>query len=304
MLVSSVITLLTIGSTFVSASNYGTYNLLSNDRAAGRLVFPLTTLSQKEIILSNVENALAIWASYDFKKAKYGPAADPFPTIKNLRRDIKTITDKELQLGLTDAFAMIRDHHTRWCNMAPYRCFYATTSVRFTFIEGDVDIIKNPTVVVTSTSKSSKLRSLFGEDYSKIKAGDELLAVNGLSFVDWFEKNKFTSGFGANEFGGQRTALDYLTTIYGKINRLPSEDSIDFQFKSRVNPEIIYTVTVPYVSGRNEDCWNLGSNLYKSLVDTTLPGTPETSLLVSAEQPGHNQESDTPLLSPRGSPNG
>ncbi|KAH6578483.1 hypothetical protein BASA61_000241 [Batrachochytrium salamandrivorans] len=100
--------------------------------------------------------------------------------------------------------------------MAPYCCFYATTEVEFTFIEGDADITKNPTVVVTSTAKHPDLLALFGEDYSKIQAGDELLAINGLSFVKWFEKNKFKYGFGANEFGGQRAALKYLTTIYGK----------------------------------------------------------------------------------------
>ncbi|KAH6581253.1 hypothetical protein BASA60_002530 [Batrachochytrium salamandrivorans] len=56
-------------------------------------------LPKREVILSNVENALAIWASYDSKKAKYGPAADPFPIVKKLRENIKTITDEELQLG-------------------------------------------------------------------------------------------------------------------------------------------------------------------------------------------------------------
>ncbi|KAH9244398.1 hypothetical protein BASA81_018199, partial [Batrachochytrium salamandrivorans] len=137
MLVSSVIVILTIIATSVSADNYAKFNLLKNDRAAGRFVFPPTTLAQKEVILSNVESALTI------------------------------------------------------------------------------------------------------------QAGDELLAIDGLSFVNWFEQNKFKYGFGANEFGGQRAALDYLTTIYGEINRLPSEDSITFKFKSRANPEIIYTVNVP-----------------------------------------------------------
>ncbi|KAH6574195.1 hypothetical protein BASA60_005646 [Batrachochytrium salamandrivorans] len=100
--------------------------------------------------------------------------------------------------------------------MAPYGCFYATTGVAFTFIEGDADIIKNPTVVVTSTAKHPVIRPLFGEDYSKIQAGDELLAIDGLSFVEWFEQNKFKYGGGANEFGGQRAGLEYLTMIYGK----------------------------------------------------------------------------------------
>ncbi|KAH6591048.1 hypothetical protein BASA50_009048 [Batrachochytrium salamandrivorans] len=212
MLASSLIVLLAISATSVSAANYAKYNLLKDDRDAGRLIFLPTTLAQKEVILSNVDNAFAIWASYDSKKAKYESAADPFPTIKDLRKTIEKVTDGEFNLGLTDAFAMIRDQHTRWTTMAPYCCFYATTEVEFTFIEGDVDITTKPTVVVTSTAKHPNLLALFGEDYSKIEAGDELLAINGLSFVKWFEKNQFKYGFGANEFGGQRAALKYLTT--------------------------------------------------------------------------------------------
>ncbi|KAH9263386.1 hypothetical protein BASA83_013218 [Batrachochytrium salamandrivorans] len=67
MLVFPVIALLAIGSTSVSADNYVTYNLLKNDRAAGRLVFPPTTLAQKKVILSNVENAFAM--GFDLDKA-------------------------------------------------------------------------------------------------------------------------------------------------------------------------------------------------------------------------------------------
>ncbi|KAH6578677.1 hypothetical protein BASA61_000142 [Batrachochytrium salamandrivorans] len=140
----------------------------------------------------------------------------PIPYVKKLRENIKTVTDEELQLGLTDAFVMIRDKHTRWTNMAPYGCFYATTGCDFYF-------------------KHPDLRPSLGR-ITPNQAGDELLAINGLSFVEWFKQNQFTSGAGANEFGGQRAALKYLTTIYGKINRLPSEDSITFQFKSRANP--------------------------------------------------------------------
>ncbi|KAH9273995.1 hypothetical protein BASA83_003630 [Batrachochytrium salamandrivorans] len=300
MFVSSAVALVTIGAASISNYNYAKYNLLSDDRAAGHLVFPPTTLAQKEVILSNVENALAVWVNYDSKIATYKSAADPFPTIKRLRENINTIADEQLQLGITDAFIMARDKHTRWTNMAPYGCFHATTGVTFTFIEGDPDITKKPTVVVTSTSTSSDLLFLFGEDYSKIQVGDELLAINGLSFFDWFQQNQFISGGGANVFGGQRAALDYLTTIYGKFNRLPSDDSINFQFKSRANPEIIYTVNVPYVSGHDEDCWDLGSKLYKSLVDTPFPGALSTNPPVSAEQPGHNHGSDTAHPSPGG----
>ncbi|KAH6584331.1 hypothetical protein BASA61_007536 [Batrachochytrium salamandrivorans] len=299
MLVSPLVALLAISATSVSASDYATFNLLKDDRDAGRLVFPPTTLAQRDAILSNIESTFTAWANYDSKILNYGPAADPFPTIKNLRKNIKTITDEDLQLGLTDAFTMIRDHHTRWINMAPYSCFYSTTGVRFSFIEGDADIAKNPTVVVTSTSTNPEVRSLFGEDFSKIQAGDQLLAVNGLSFVDWFEQNQFTSGGGANEFGGQRSALRFLSARYGEINRLPSEDSITFQFRSRTNPQNSYTVNVPYVSGHDDECWSLGSNLYKKLTGKSLPGTPPMSLPVSAEHLEDDHESNATRFSPR-----
>ncbi|KAH6562746.1 hypothetical protein BASA62_008939, partial [Batrachochytrium salamandrivorans] len=254
MLVSPLIALLAISATSVSASDYATFNLLKDDRDAGRLVFPPATLAQREVILSNVENAFTMWANYDSKKANYGAAADPFPTIKNLRKNIETITDEDLQLGLTDAFTMI---------------------------------------LVTSTSTNPEVRSLFGEDFSKIQAGDQLLAVNGLSFVDWFEQNQFKSGGGANEFGGQRSALRFLSTRYGETNRLPSEDSITFQFRSRTNPQNSYTVNVPYVSGHDEECWGFGSNLYKNLTGITLPGTPPMSWPFSAEHLENNHGPDS-----------
>ncbi|KAH6565957.1 hypothetical protein BASA62_006954 [Batrachochytrium salamandrivorans] len=300
MLVSPLIALLAISATSVSASDYATFNLLKDDRDAGRLVFPPTTLAQREVILSNIESTFTMWANYDSKILNYGPASDPFPTIKNLRKNIETITDEDLQLGLTDAFTMIRDHHTRWINVAPYSCFYSTTGVRFSFIEGDVDIAKKPTVVVVSTSTKPEIRSLFGEDFSKIQAGDQLLAVNGLSFVDWFEQNKFKSGGGANEFGGQRSALRFLSTRYGETNRLPSEDSITFKFKSRTNPQNRYTVKIPYVSGHDDECWGFGSNLYKNLTGITLPGTPPMTWPFSAEHLENNHESNATHLSSRG----
>ncbi|KAH9245848.1 hypothetical protein BASA81_016653 [Batrachochytrium salamandrivorans] len=177
---------------------------------------------------------------------------------------------------LLTAFVRIRDKHTRWANMAPYSCFYATTEVGFAFIEGDADITNKPTVVVTSTAESFELLALFGRITPRSKLEMNCWQSMGCPLLR-FKQNQFTSGAGANEFGGQRAALDYLTTIYGENNRLPSEDFIKFQFKSRAIPHNSYTVNVPYVSGHDEECWDLGSNLYKSITSKTLPGTPETS---------------------------
>ncbi|KAH6560501.1 hypothetical protein BASA60_000239 [Batrachochytrium salamandrivorans] len=212
MLVSSVVALLATAAVSVSAANYTNYNLLKDDRAAGRLVFIPSTPAEKNLILTNAENILTAWVNYDSKITNYGSAADPFPIIKNLRKNIGTITDEDLQLQLTDAFVMIRDQHTRWFKTGPYRCFAATTGLTYGFIEGDVDIRNKPTVVVTAITTNQAILDLFGKEYSKIQLGDELHTINGLSFVEWFKQNQFKAGDGANDFGGQRTALRYIGT--------------------------------------------------------------------------------------------
>ncbi|KAH6596767.1 hypothetical protein BASA61_003349 [Batrachochytrium salamandrivorans] len=274
MLVSSVVALLATAAVSVSAANYTNYNLLKDDRAAGRLVFIPSTPAEKNLILTNAENILTAWVNYDSKITNYGSAADPFPIIKNLRKNIGTITDEDLQLQLTDAFVMIRDQHTRWFKTGPYRCFAATTGLTYGFIEGDVDIRNKPTVVVTAITTNQAILDLFGKEYSKIQLGDELHTINGLSFVEWFKQNQFKAGDGANDFGGQRTALRYIGTVFGSVDRLPTVDSITLQFKSRTHYKRVYTVTVPYVTSHSAACWGLTSNLYQKLTNVTLPGTP------------------------------
>ncbi|KAH9250841.1 hypothetical protein BASA81_011351 [Batrachochytrium salamandrivorans] len=66
---------------------------------------------------------------------------------------------------------------------------------------------------------------------STVALGDELLTVNGLSFDDWYEKNRFILGFGANDSGGHSGAFKYLAKISGSSNILPEVDSITFQLK-------------------------------------------------------------------------
>ncbi|KAH9264063.1 hypothetical protein BASA83_012498 [Batrachochytrium salamandrivorans] len=163
--------------------------------------FPPTTLAQREVILSNVE-AFTMWANYDSKILNYGPASTHSLPSRTYARTLKQLLTRTSSL-VTDAFTMIRDHHTRWINVAPYSCFYLPPELDFP-LSGDVDIAKNPTVVVTSTSTNPKT---------------------------------VQSGGGANEFGGQRSALRFLSTRYGETNRLPSEDSITFKFNPELTPK-------------------------------------------------------------------
>ncbi|KAH9272256.1 hypothetical protein BASA83_005600 [Batrachochytrium salamandrivorans] len=243
MLVSSIVALLATAAASVSAANYTTFNLLRDDRAAGRLVFLPTTYAEKDLILTNAENILTAWVNYDSKIVNYGLSADPFPIIKSLRKNIS----KSLMRSSSSALLML--------------------------LSRSVTSIPKPTVVVTDITNIPELLDLFGKDYAKIQLGDELLTINGLSFVEWFKQNQFKAGGGANNFGGQRTALNYISTIYGAINRLPTVDSITLQFKPRTHYKRVYSVTVPYVTGHSAACWGLSSTLYQKLTNVTLPGT-------------------------------
>ncbi|KAJ8329926.1 hypothetical protein O5D80_002112 [Batrachochytrium dendrobatidis] len=276
MLVSSVVALLATAASVVSA-DYPSYNLIKTDRDAGRFTFVPTTRAQKEVIVKNAENVLAAWVNYDSKMTNYGSAADPFPIMKSVRSNIDKISDEELQLTLNDAFVKIRDQHTRWFKPAPYRCFFATTGLTYNFIEGDKDITNKPRVVVSNIIKTPEVLALMGKEYTKIELGDELVGINGKTFVEWFKENQFKSGDGANDFGGQRTALRYIGTIYGSVDRLPTEDSISLEFKSRAHYNHKYTIAVPYVTGHSRVCWELSSTLYQKVTNITLPDTPTSS---------------------------
>ncbi|EGF82426.1 hypothetical protein BATDEDRAFT_86231 [Batrachochytrium dendrobatidis JAM81] len=275
MLVSSVVALLATAASVVSA-DLPKYSLIKTDRDAGRFTFVPTTRAQKEITLKNAENILTAWVNYDSKIANYGSAADPFPIMKSVRSNIDKISDEELQLTLNDAFVMIRDQHTRWFKPGPYRCFFATTGLKYNFIDADKDIVNKPKVVVSDIVKIPEFLALMGNEYSKIKLGDELLGINGKTFVEWFKENQFKSGDGANDFGGQRNALRYIGTIYGSVDRLPTVDSISLKFKS-LSDNQEYTIAVPYVTSHSDVCWELSSTLYQRVANITLPGTPTGS---------------------------
>ncbi|KAJ8325868.1 hypothetical protein QVD99_004037 [Batrachochytrium dendrobatidis] len=286
MLCTAIVALLAAASSVSSAATvYPTFNLIKDDRDAGRFVFMPNTPAQREVVLSNAESILNVWVSRDSKIKNYGKAADPTPIMKDLRKRIASITDEELQQSLNDAFIMIRDQHTRFFKPAPYRCFFATTGLSYQLVEGDPDIRHKPKVVVSDITTIPDILKLMGKDYAKIKLGDELHTIDGKSFVEWFTENQFKAGDGANDFGGQRTTLDFLGTIYGSINRLPTNDHITLQFKARAKYNRIYTVKVPYVSGHNNACWTLSSNMYKGLTNITLPGTP---ILPSHMMPTHH----------------
>ncbi|KAH9247379.1 hypothetical protein BASA81_015007 [Batrachochytrium salamandrivorans] len=154
-----------------------------------------------------------------------------------------------------------------------------STGLFFKLVDDSLGSSAPPKVRVFRITDAPEIRSLIGDVLSTVAVGDELLTVNGVPFDDWYDQNKFSLGFGANDSGGQRGAFQYLEGVSGSFNILPEADDITFQLKRLGGNQAVYTVTVPYVSSSNDECWSLSSNLYKELTGTTLPGTPAPTSL-------------------------
>ncbi|KAH6573942.1 hypothetical protein BASA50_011033 [Batrachochytrium salamandrivorans] len=272
------------------ADPYPIVNLLKVDRDAGRLTYIPHTVEQKNIVLTNIENALQMWVNYYSKLEHHGAMTDPFPKIKRLRDNISTISNDEFFSSIKNASIQMRDSHSGISSPPPYSCFFTTTGLNFQLVEGSKDIVNEPVVIVTSRSTDPVELKLFGPDYSKISSGDFLHSLDGLSFAKWFDKYQSILGLGANVFAGHRYALDALNGVGGKYQALPTNNEITFQFKSSKDGTI-YTVVVPHLSIHSEDCWAVSSNLYKNLTGVTLPGTPAPPVS-STEVAGLTKRSD------------
>ncbi|KAJ8323293.1 hypothetical protein O5D80_008051 [Batrachochytrium dendrobatidis] len=242
-------------------SKYRPINLY---RDAGLFTFFPYTLEQRNVLVSNAENA---WVNFESKMKHHGQEANPFPALEHIRNNIETLTDEQIQLGLLDAFTRTRDAHTFMKLAGPYSCFFVTTGIFFQFIDGPGDMIQDPTIVIARPVDDEIFDLLRNTAYSRIRVGDQLVSINGLTFYQWKNKHRNVIG-GSTESHSQRLALEYLTFRYGYRTPLPSEDSIKLKLKSRGG--IIYEVDALHMSKHRYSCWEYSSKLYKHLTGVVL----------------------------------
>ncbi|KAH6587393.1 hypothetical protein BASA50_011395 [Batrachochytrium salamandrivorans] len=206
------------------------------------------------------------------------------------------MTDEQFNFDLTRIFNKMRDNHTLYYKAGPYGCFSVSTGLFFKFVDDSLGSSTPPKVRVTMITDTPEILSLIGNVLSAVAVGDELLTVNGVPFDEWYDQNKFILGFGANDSGGQRGAFQYLAEISGDSNILPEYDSITFQLRRLGGNQELYSVTVPYVSLSNDECWDLSSSLYKELNSIALPEIPAPTSLKQKRSVSGN---DTGLLGNR-----
>ncbi|XJO75033.1 hypothetical protein BDV3_005770 [Batrachochytrium dendrobatidis] len=167
----------------------------------------------------------------------------------------------------------------------PYSCFLATTGLKFQMVNEKTDSWKvEPTVVVSEVTTDPHRVSLHGSAYTQIQQGDILYSINGLNFTDWENSNWFNYSFFSKKSSSfQYASLEMLHAMGGGSTPLPTDDSIHFEFKSGSKNGTMYSVEVPYVNYRDDECWNMSSTLYKNLTGVTLAGTPAAESLHDTE---------------------
>ncbi|KAH6560172.1 hypothetical protein BASA60_000371 [Batrachochytrium salamandrivorans] len=270
----SFVSILTTAALFISTVQCTGYSLWSAERRSGRVTFIPYTQQQRESVMGNIDRMMKMWVNSDSKQIHYDGKANPYPDLDIFRETYTGMTDEQFSLGLAKIFNKMRDRHTLFYKSGPYGCFSVSTGLFFKFVDDSLVSSTSPKVRVVGMNDTPEVLDLIGDVISTVALGDELLTVNGLSFDDWYEQNKFGLGFGANDSGGHSGAFKYLAGISGSSNILPEDDDITFQLRRLGGNQELYTVTIPYVAFYNDECWDLSSDLYKELTGITLPRIP------------------------------
>ncbi|KAH9271549.1 hypothetical protein BASA83_006156 [Batrachochytrium salamandrivorans] len=234
-----------------------------------------------------------MWVSSDSKQSHYNGKANPYSDLNTFRKTYAGMTHEQFSLGLARIFNKMRDKHTAFYKAGPYGCFSVSTGLHFQFVDDSLGSSEPPKVRVIMITDNPGILGLIGNVLSTVAIGDELLTVNGLSFKEWYDQNKFILGFGANDSGGHSGAFRYLAGIMGSSNILPEYDSITFQLRRLRGNQELYTVKVPYVALSNDECWSLSSSLYEELNSVTPPEIPASTSFIQKRSVSGN---DTSLL--------
>jgi hypothetical protein len=128
------------------------------------------------------------------------PEMDPVPRIQNITLHAADMTDFEFHSEISEIFLSLRDQHTNYYLPGPYSCFLPVIGCYFDFIHSR-DILKHPLLAVSRITALPQILDISGSELEKVELGDVLIHVDGKTFYEFYQENKWFSG-GANEYGG------------------------------------------------------------------------------------------------------
>ena len=196
---------------------------------------------------------------------------DPVPRMAAIVNKAANMTDLEFHKSMSQLFLSLRDKHTNYYIPGPHACHFAVMPIFFDFVNS-MDLKKLPLLAIQRFARFSKILELAGPDIEKVEIGDILLRVNGHSFKKYYQENQWIAN-GANDFGGMRSANDYMTHRSGLMNFMPEEDGMTFELLS-LRTLTPYTVHFPWILIREDECFKKASEVVSNITGQPMPFIP------------------------------
>ncbi|KAH6559782.1 hypothetical protein BASA62_000176 [Batrachochytrium salamandrivorans] len=180
----SFVSILTTAALFISTVQCTGYSLWSAERRSGRVTFIPYTQQQRESVMGNIDRMM--------KQIHYDGKANPYPDLDIFRETYAGMTDEQFSLGLARIFNKMRDRHTLFYKSGPYGCFSVSTGLFFKSVDDSLVSSTPPKVrVVGITSILETLDLIRKALFRPFLLVMSCLQSMGLSFDEWYEKNKF-----------------------------------------------------------------------------------------------------------------
>ena len=158
------------------------------------------------------------------------PDIDPIPRMEKIAGNAGNMTDQKFHEEMSNLFLSLRDMHTNYYLPGPHSCFFPILPMAFEFISS-MNLEKRPILVISRFTGFPEVLDRAGDDVEKMSLGDILLRVNGLTFNEYYEKNKWLAN-GYNRFANMRAVAGLLSTRGGLLQLMPEEDEITFEYVS------------------------------------------------------------------------
>ncbi|KAJ3389984.1 hypothetical protein HDU92_000730 [Lobulomyces angularis] len=198
--------------------------------------FPSYSTEQKILVANQINKMFQVYVSRESKVNNYG--VDVLPIFENF-------------LNSTD-FDNISDENTVYTPPKPYQCYGAYYPLIFDLIDSN-DNINNPIAVVSKFSSFEEVLKIAGPELEKVKLGHVLVSINGLSLKQLFDKYVSTTN-GANDYGGLRSVLYFLSNRPGKFFKLTNEDTVVYELKRTLDSKTTFKVKVAVAGRQDNEC--------------------------------------------------
>jgi hypothetical protein len=162
----------------------------------------------------------------EYYKSEF-PDIDPIPRMDAIAALAANMSDQVFHREMSNLFLSLRDMHTNYYLPGPHACFFPSLPMTFDFVKS-MNLEKYPILAISGFTGFPELLEKSGADFEKMNLGDILLRVNGQTFNQFYEKNKWLAN-GSNKYANMRAVAGLMTSRGGLLQLMPEEDEMEFE---------------------------------------------------------------------------